>query len=134
MRCGIIQNIEEYQQIVKSLQDNIPQTISIMIIDDEGNLLKNYISKDFENRVDPAELEYFAKIIGLRFKIVGFDKILHGLEVTINVFRDNCIFVTSVSSKFIIAIMTEKVDVEKTRHIISKIKSESVNHKAVENK
>ena len=130
----LIQDIEKYQQIVSSLQDNIPKTIAIVIIDDEGNLLKNDVSKSFENKIDPTELEYVSKLIGLRFKMVGFDRILHGLEVTINIFKDRCIFVTSLNMKFTIAIITEKVDVEKTRHIISKIKSESLNVKVVENR
>lgn len=95
-----------------------------MILDNEGNLIKNSVSKSFENKIDPTELEFYSKLIGLRYKIVEFHKILNGLEVTINVFKNNCLFVTSLNSSYTIAILTEKADVEKTRKIIFKIKKE----------
>ncbi len=94
-----------------------------MIIDKEGNLIKYSVSKSFESELGSHEIEYIAKLIGLRYKKADFNKILNGLEVTINAFKDHCIFVTSLNSSYTVAIITGKVDVEKTRQIISEIKS-----------
>jgi len=62
------------------------------------------------------------KLIGLRYRVADFHKIRGGLEMTINVFKDNCIIVTSRNGNSIIAIITKSVDVEKVRQIISQIK------------
>ncbi len=116
--------LANYDQIVESLLKEIPQTIALMILDNEGNLIRHNVSKSFENKIDSTELEFYSKLIGLRYKIVDFHKILNGLEITINVFKNNCLFVTSLNSNYTIAILTEKADVEKTRKIIFKIKKE----------
>lgn len=42
-----------------------------MIIDKEGNLITNTISKSFENKIDPYEIENIAKLIGLRYRFRG---------------------------------------------------------------
>ena len=115
-------NNSEDESVVKFLLEKIPEIDVTMIIDREGNLIKHTISKSFESEVDPHEIEYIAKLIGLRYRVADFHKIRGGLEMTINVFKDNCIIVTSRSDNSIIAIMTKSVDVEKVRQIISQIK------------
>ena len=110
------------ESIVQFLLEKIPQIGATMIISRKGNLIKHTVSKSFESKIDPHELEYIAKLIGLRFRIAEFHKIRGGLEMTINVFKENCIIVTSRNGGSIIAIMTKSVDIEKIRQIISKIK------------
>jgi len=110
------------ESTVQFLLEKIPEIDATMIIDREGNLIKHTVSKSFESEIDPHELEYIAKLIGLRFRIADFNKILHGLEMTINVFKENCIITTSRNGSSIIAILTKTVDIEKIRQIISKIK------------
>ena len=113
---------EDDESVVKFLLEKIPQIGATMIIDREGNLIKHTVSKSFESEIDPHELEYIAKLIGLRFRIADFHKILNGLEMTINVFKENCIITTSRNGISIIAILTKTVDIEKIRQIISQIK------------
>ena len=110
------------KSIVQFLLEKIPEIDATMIIDREGNLIKHTVSKSFESEIDPHELEYIAKLIGLRFRIADFHKILNGLEMTINVFKENCIITTSRNGISIIAILTKTVDIEKIRQIISQIK------------
>jgi len=110
------------ESLVQFLLEKIPEIGATMIIDREGNLIKHTVSKSFESEIDPHELEYIAKLIGLRFRIADFHKIRNGLEMTINVFKENCIIVTSRNGSSIIALMTKSVNVEKIRQIISKIK------------
>ncbi len=110
------------ESIVQFLLEKIPEIDATMIIDREGNLIKHTVSKSFESEIDPHELEYIANLIGLRFRIADFHKILNGLEMTINVFKENCIIVTSRNGSSIIAILTKSVDIGKIRQIISQIK------------
>ena len=110
------------ESIVQFLLEKIPEIDATMIIGREGNLIKHTVSKSFESEIDPHELEYIAKLIGLRYRIADFHKILNGLEMTINVFKENCIITTSRNGISIIAILTKTVDIEKIRQIISQIK------------
>jgi len=113
---------EDDESVVKFLLEKIPQIGATMIIDRDGHLMKHTVSKSFESEIDPHELEYIAKLIGLRYRVVDFHKMRGGLQMTINVFKENCIIVTSRNGSSIIAIMTKSVDIEKIRQIISKIK------------
>ena len=110
------------ESVVQFLLEKIPQIGATMIIGKEGNLIKHTVSKSFESEIDPHEIEYIAKLIGLRYRVADFHKIRNGLKMTINVFKENCIIVTSHSYNSIIAIMTKSVDIEKIRQIISQIK------------
>ena len=110
------------ESIVQFLLEKIPQIGATMIIDKKGSLIKHTVSKSFESEIDPHELEYIAKLIGLRFRIADFHKIRGRLEMTINVFKENCIVTTSHNGSSIIAILTKNVDIEKIRQIISQIK------------
>ena len=101
----------------------IPELVSVLLIAEGGKLIKN-INPNSSERFDKTELEFIAKLIDLRYSIVGFDKILGGLRITVNVFRDYCIFVTRLNHNFTIAIITKNVDIEKTRQIIGEIKDE----------
>jgi len=113
---------EDDESVIQFLLEKIPQIGAAMIIDREGNLIKHTVSKSFESEIDPHELEYIAKLIGLRYRVADFHKIRNGLKMTINVFGENYIIVTSRSDNSIIAIMTKSVDIEKIRQIVSQIK------------
>jgi len=110
------------ESILQFLLEKIPEIGATMVIGREGNLINHNVSKSFESEIDPHELEYIAKLIGLRLRIADFNKILNGLEMTINVFKENCIITTSRNGSSIIAILRKSVDIEKIRQIISKIK------------
>lgn len=111
----------------RPLLDRIPETIAVMGIDKDGKLITKCVSKSFESEFDSSELEYISRLIGLRYKIANFHKILEGLKMTVNVFRDHCIFVTSLADGSVIAIVTKNVDIEKTRQIVSHIDLDFVN-------
>lgn len=110
--------------VLKSFLDKIPRTIAVLIIDGKGNLIEKIVSKSSEGEFASSELEYIAKMIGLRYKIVDFPKMMSGLEMTINIFRDRCVFVSQLSSTSFIAVITKNVDVEKGRQIFSQMKSD----------
>lgn len=110
------------KSVLDFLIKKIPEIDSAMIIDQKGDLQKITISESFEGEIDPIEEEYIAKLINLRYKIAGFDKIRGGLKMTINVFEKGCIIVTSIDEKSIIAITTKLTNLEKICQILSQIK------------
>jgi len=110
------------KSVLDFLLKKIPEIDSAMIIGKSGDLQKIAISESFEGEIDPTEEEYIANLIKLRYRIAGFDKIRGGLKMTINVFRDGCIIVTSVDEKSIIAITTKLTNLEKICQILSQIK------------
>jgi len=110
------------KSVLDFLVKKIPEIDSAMIIDQKGDLQKITISESFEGEIDPIEEEYIAKLINLRYKIAGFDKIRGGLKMTINVFKAGCIIVTSIDEKSIIAITTKLTNLEKICQILSQIK------------
>jgi len=110
------------KSVLDFLVKKIPEIDSAMIIDQKGDLQKIAISESFEGEIDPIEEEYIAKLINLRYKIAGFDKIRGGLKMTINVFEKGCIIVTSIDEKSIIAITTKLTNLEKICQILSQIK------------
>lgn len=110
------------KSVLDFLIKKIPEIDSAMIIDQKGDLQKITISESFEGEIDPIEEEYIAKLINLRYKIAGFDKIRGGLKMTINVFKAGCIIVTSIDEKSILAITTKLTNLEKICQILSQIK------------
>ena len=43
-----------------------------MINDKVENLIKHTVSKSFESKIDPYEIENIAKLIGLRYRFRGW--------------------------------------------------------------
>ena len=110
--------------VLKSFLEKIPYTIAVLIIDGKGNLIEKVVSKSSESEFASSELEYIAKMIGLRYKIVDFPKMMSGLEMTINIFRDRCVYVSQLSSTSFIAVITKNVDIQKARQIFSQMKKD----------
>lgn len=120
-------NITNFESFVSSMLEKNSQIIAVMVIDKDGKLIKKIISKSLESEFGPFELEYIAKLIGLRYRIVEFHKILNGLKMTINVFNERFIFVTGLADGTIIAMITKNENIEKTCEIMSQIQPSFVN-------
>ncbi len=120
-------NITNFESFVSSLLEKSPQIIVVMVIDKDGKLIKKIISKPLESEFGSFELEYIAKLIGLRYRIAEFHKILHGLKMTINVFNERFIFVTGLADGTIIAVITKNENIEKTCEIMSQIQPSFLN-------
>jgi len=120
-------NITNFESFVSSLLEKSPQIIAVMVIDKDGILVKKIISKSLESEFGSFELDYIAKLIGLRYRIAEFHKILQGLIMTINVFNERIIFVTGLADSTIIAVITKNENMEKTCEIMSQIHRSFVN-------
>ncbi len=120
-------NITNFESFVSSLLKKSPQRIAVMVIDKDGKLIKKFIPKSLESEFGSFELEYIAKLIGLRYRIVEFHKIMHGLKMTINIFNERFIFVTGLADGTIIAAITKNDNIEKTCETMSQIQQSFVN-------
>jgi len=113
--------LETDKSVLEFLIAHIPQIDFAMIIGEKGNLKEFTYPKSFEGVIDFDEQKYIAKLIGLRYRIADFHKIQGGLKMTINVFKDSCIAVTSRDSKSMIAVITKMTNIENIRQIMSQI-------------
>ncbi len=113
--------LENDESVLRFLIAHIPQIDYAMVIGEKGNLIEFSYSDSFEGVIDLDEQKYIAKLIGLRYRIADFHKIQGGLKMTINVFKDSCIAVTSRDGKSIIAVITKMTNIENIRQIMSQI-------------
>jgi len=113
--------LETDESVLEFLIANIPQIDFAMVIGEKGNLIKFAYSKSFEGAIDLDEQKYLAKLVGLRYRIAEYHKIQGGLKISVDVFKDSCIAVTSRDSKSMIAVITKMTNIENIRQIMSQI-------------
>ncbi len=113
--------LETDKSVLEFLIAHIPLIDFAMIIGEKGNLKEFTYSKSFEGSIDFNEQKHIAKLIGLRYRIADFDKIQGGLKISVDVFKDSCIAVTSRDFKSMIAVITKLTNIENIRQIMSRI-------------
>jgi len=109
------------KSVLEFLIAHIPQIDFAMIIGEKGDLKEFTYPKSFEGVIDFAEKKHIAKLIGLRYRIADFHKIQDGLKISVDVFKDSCIAITSRDSKSMIAVITKLTNIENIRQIMSQI-------------
>jgi len=109
------------KSVLEFLIAHIPQIDFAMIIGEKGNMKEFTYSNSFKGVIDFDEQKYIAKLIGLRYRIAEYHKIQGGLKISLDVFKDSCIAVTSRDSKSMIAVITKMTDIENIRQIMSQI-------------
>jgi len=113
--------LETDKSVLEFLMAHIPLIDFAMVIGEKGNLKEFTYSQSFEGTINFDEQKYIAKLIGLRYRIADFDKIQGGLKISVDVFKDSCIAVTSRDSKSMIAVITKLTNIENIRQIMSQI-------------
>ncbi len=113
--------LEDDESVLRFLMAHIPQINYAMVIGEKGNLIEFSYSKSFEGTIDLDEQKYIAKLVGLRYRIAEYHKIQGGLKISLDVFKDSCIAVTSRDSKSMIAVITKLTNIENIRQIMSQI-------------
>jgi len=113
--------LETDKSILEFLIAHIPLVDFAMVVGEEGNLKEFAYSKSFKGVIDLDEQKFLAKLVGLRFRIAEYHKIQGGLEISVDVFKDSCIAVTSRDSESMIAVVTKKTNIENVRRIMSQI-------------
>lgn len=111
------------KEILDEIQRKIKELQYAVIIDLQGNITEYLASKYFFNdMISFDELKYVVKIVSLRFGIVDFDKILHGLEITINVFSECIMMATSLDRNILIVFVPRNANQTETSNTVLQIK------------
>lgn len=115
------------KQILDEIQRKIKELQYAVIIDLQGNITEYLASKYFFNdMMSFDELKYVVKIVSLRFGIVDFDKILHGLEITINVFSECIMMATSLDRNILIVFVPRNANQTETSNTVLQIKKSRI--------
>jgi len=113
------------KEILDEIQRNIEELQCAIIVDLQGNIIEHLASKSFfDEMISLDELKYVAKIVSLRFGIVDFDKILHGLEITLNDFSECIMLVTSLDRNILIVFVPRNANQTETSNTILQLKSQ----------
>lgn len=111
-----------YEEMCSEISKKITNMIHMIIIKD-GKTVNSVRTTSVKDNIDDSEIRFIAELIKLRYHIADFHKILNGLKMTINIFQEHCIFVTSLDEASVLMIITKDVDTESTRQVISGIRN-----------
>lgn len=95
---------------IKEIRDKILETedvtsCAVMMINKEGEIIEYVITDPTKTIIDLSDLIYAAKLFSLRYGIVGFDKILGGLKMTVDTFSDLFTVSTAIEEDLLVAII-----------------------------
>lgn len=112
-----------YKKLCSKIIRKIPNTAYVIIMKD-GQIINDIMTTPVKDNLEDSEIKFIAELIKLRYHIADFHKILSGLKMTINIFREHCIFVTSLDETLVLVMITKDVDIENARQVISDIRNE----------
>lgn len=105
---------------IKEIRDKILETgkvtsCAVMIVGKDGDIVEYVITDPTKTIVTLADLTEIASIIALRYGIVDYNKKLGGLQLTMDVFRDDMTVTTEVGEKLLVTVVpnTAKTDMVK---------------------
>lgn len=100
---------------IKELRNKILETANVtscavMIIEKKGDILEYVITDSTKTIVTLTDLVEIAKIISLRYGIVGYDKMSGGLQMTMDIFRDHITISTARQENILVTIVPNTVN------------------------
>lgn len=100
---------------IKELRNKILETYNItscavMIIEKKGDILEYVVTDPTKTLVALSDLVEISALISLRYGIVGYDKILHGLKMTIDVFKDHITVSTAIQENILVVVVPSAVN------------------------
>ncbi len=107
------------------LWKTIPNLEALLIINNQGNLLENRVSKQYITKHNLPSLQKIAKKVSIRFKIVSFDEELGGLATTLNIFQEHVMLVRALNLDHILIFLIQKsADMGHTIQMVNETKPE----------
>ncbi|MGH2612937.1 MAG: hypothetical protein ACRDFB_07800, partial [Rhabdochlamydiaceae bacterium] len=113
---------------IKDIRNKILDTgnvtsCAVMIVEKDGDIAEYVITDPTKTIVTLADLTEIASIIALRYGIVDYNKKLGGLQLTMDVFRDDITVTTGVGEKLLVTVVpnTVKIDMVKVIQDVKKI-------------
>ena len=95
---------------IKELRNKILETgnitsCAVMIIEKKGDILEYVVTDPSKTLVALSDLVEISALISLRYGIVGYDKILRGLKMTIDVFKDHITVSTAIQENILVVVV-----------------------------
>ena len=119
-----IQKHDEVQhQLADFLWENIPNMEALLIITRDGNVIEHRTVPQHEKVFTIEWLKNFGNLISVRFPTGDFHKLLGGLDMTINIFKDRAVLVSPLRTNHILTmIMPRTTNFDRLGSILSKFK------------
>ena len=113
---------------IKAVRDKMLQvgnvtSCAVMIINKEGDIIEYVITDPTKTIVSLADLVEIAGLMSLRYGIVGFDKILGGLRMTTDEFRDHTTVSTAIEQGILVTVVPNTVNLNAVTQEIKNILS-----------
>jgi hypothetical protein len=112
---------------IKELRDKVLETCNlascaIMLIEKKGDIREYVITDPTKTIVTLSDLVEISSIIALRYGIIGYNKMLGGLDMTIDVFRDLITVTTEREESLLVAIVPNTTNMNMIQ-VIQNVKS-----------
>ncbi|MGQ0639003.1 MAG: hypothetical protein ACT4N1_06615 [Nitrososphaerota archaeon] len=119
---------------IKELRDKILEagsvtSCAVMVIEKNGDIIEYLVTDPTKTLVTLSDLVEIASLIALRYGIVGFDKLLGGLRLTIDEFRDHTTVSTSIEKGILVTVVPNTVNLNNAVGEIKKILSIELKNK-----
>ena len=100
---------------IKELRNKILETGNVtscaaMIIEKKGDILEYVVTDPTKTLVALSDLVEISALISLRYGIVGYDKILRGLKMTIDIFKDHITVSTAIQENILVVVVPSTVN------------------------
>jgi hypothetical protein len=114
---------EVQHQLADFLWENIPNMEALLIITRDGNVIEHRTVPQHEKVFTIEWLKNFGNLISVRFPTGDFHKLLGGLDMTINIFKDRAVLVSPLRTNHILTmIMPRTTNFNRLGSILSKFK------------
>jgi len=113
---------------IKVIRDKVLEVGNVtscaaMIIKKDGDIVEYVITDPTKTIVSLADLVDIAGLMALRYDIVGYDKILGGLKMTTDEFRDHLTISASIEGNILVVVIPNNANLNKVTECIKDILS-----------
>jgi len=109
-------------KIIQIVKENFPNWQGIILIDTKGDQhIASAPGSPFEKKDGEFELTRIASFASIRYNIADFDKLLNGLEVTINVFGNTLMQVTSADHEIFAVLISRNENITESYQTFRKV-------------
>ena len=113
---------------IKEIRDKVLEvgnvtSCAVMIVKKDGDIIEYVVTDPDKTLVSLADLVEIASLISLRYDIVGYNKMLGGLRMTTDEFRDHTTMSTVIEQGILVTIVPNTVNLNAVTQEIKNILS-----------
>ena len=111
---------------IKEVRDKVLEvgnitSCAVMVIEKKGDILEYVITDPTKTIVSLSDLVELAGVMALRYDVVGYDKMLGGLIMTTDEFRDNLTISSMIKENILVVVIPNTADLNKVTAEIKNI-------------